>query len=71
MKLSENLSSESHLNTWVRMDVKKLIVAFRFAIALSPPMDSTSLLQEIISFFNFNFASNNGGWVLLSPDTSF
>jgi len=51
MKLLENRSGESHLRRCGTKGVKKLIVAFRFTIALSWHMDSTSSLQEIISSF--------------------
>ena len=42
---------ESHLVACGTTDVTKLIVAFRLAMALSRPMNSTSSLQEIISSF--------------------
>jgi hypothetical protein len=71
MKLLENLSGENHLRACGMTEVTKLIVASHFAIALKRTMDSTSLLQEIISFFKFTFASNCVGWVMLSPDISF
>jgi len=51
MNLLENMSGEIHLRTCGKTDVTKLIVAFRFAFALSRPMDSTNSLQEIISSF--------------------
>ena len=51
MKLLESLSGESHLITSGTTDMTKLIIAFRLAMALPRPMDSTSSLQEIISSF--------------------
>jgi hypothetical protein len=51
------MCGESQLRTCIRTDVTKLIVAFRFAIALSLPMDSTSSLQEIISSFHIYLRS--------------
>jgi len=53
MKIGENVSVDSYLRTCGRRDVKKLIVAMHFAIALSRPMDSNSSLQEIFSSFQF------------------
>jgi hypothetical protein len=52
MDILENLSRESRLRTCGSKDMAKLIVAFRFAFALSRPMDSNSLLQETISVFH-------------------
>jgi len=46
MKLLENLYGDSYLKTCGRTDVTKLIVAFRFAVALSRPIDSTSSIQQ-------------------------
>jgi hypothetical protein len=40
-----------------------LFVAFHFVFALSQPVDSNSILQEIISFFIFNFAFKDKSWV--------
>ena len=50
MKLREDVCGERDLRTCRRKTVKKLIVAFRLAIPLSPPMDSTISLHQIISF---------------------
>jgi hypothetical protein len=67
MNLLENLSGEIHLRTCGTTDVTKLIVALRFAIALSRPMDSKSSLQEIISISKFTFASNDESWCFVAP----
>jgi len=67
MKLHENLCDDSHLRTCRRTNVTKLIVAFRFEIAQSRPMDATSSLQEFISSFHIYLRPQRWGLCFIVP----